>query len=136
MAFITGAQPGMQASRSSSRWRIAPVISERTMMAARNWHMIFTPYGFPEISDIYLKPTSFLDCDDPVVIEFARRAVASEADNVRKAVRLFYAVRDGFRYDPFAIWLAPGAFKASTVIKQGYGFCITKAVLLAAVRSG
>jgi transglutaminase-like putative cysteine protease len=95
--------------------------------------MIFTPYGFPEISDIYLESTSFLDCDDPVVIEFARRAVASETDNVRKAVRLFYAVRDGFRYDPFAIWLAAGAFRASTVIKQGYGFCITKAVLLAAV---
>jgi transglutaminase-like putative cysteine protease len=95
--------------------------------------MIFTPYGFPEISDIYLQPTTFLDCDDPVVIEFARRAVASATDNVGKAVRLFYAVRDGFRYDPFAIWLAPDAFKASTVIKQGYGFCITKAVLLAAV---
>jgi transglutaminase-like putative cysteine protease len=95
--------------------------------------MIFTPYGFPETGDIYLQPTSFLDCDDPAVIEFARRAVGSETDNVRKAVRLFYAVRDGFRYDPFAIWLAPEAFKASTVIKQGYGFCITNAVLLAAV---
>jgi transglutaminase-like putative cysteine protease len=95
--------------------------------------MIFTPYGYPEPSDLYLAPTSFLDCDDPAVIDFAREAVGSETGEVGKAVRLFYAVRDRFRYDPFAIWLAPAAFKASTVIHQGYGFCITKAVLLAAV---
>ena len=95
--------------------------------------MIFTPYGLPDLNERYLEPTSFLDSDDPAVIEFAKRAVAAETDPLRKAVRLFYAVRDGFRYDPFSIWLSPEAFKASTVVGQGYGFCITKAVLLAAV---
>ena len=94
--------------------------------------MIFTPYGLPEPGDAYIGRTSFLDIDHPLVAEFAKAAVGKETDPVRKAVRLFYAVRDGFRYDPFAIWLAPEAFKASTVIEQGYGFCITKAVLLAA----
>lgn len=94
--------------------------------------MIFTPYGMPEPSDDYLRPTFFLDTDNHAVADFARNAVGAERDPVNKAVRLFYAVRDGFRYDPFAIWLAPEAFKASTVVEQGYGFCITKAVLLAA----
>lgn len=95
--------------------------------------MIFTPYGFPEVGEAYLRPTFFLDSDDGTVSDFASDAVGSETDPTEKAVRLFYAVRDGFRYDPFAIWLAPKAFKASIIVEQGYGFCITKAVLLAAV---
>jgi transglutaminase-like putative cysteine protease len=94
--------------------------------------MIFTPYGLPEQDDAYLAPTFFLDSDNPEVVAFTEQAIGSETDPVGKAVRLFNAVRDGFRYDPFAIWLAPEAFKASTVIRNGYGFCITKAVLLAA----
>jgi len=94
--------------------------------------MIFTPYGMPEPGEVYLAPTYFLDIDSRIVAEFAREAVGGEVDPVKKAIKLFYAVRDGFRYDPFAIWLAPEAFKAGTVVEQGYGFCITKAVLLAA----
>ncbi len=94
--------------------------------------MIFTPYGLPELGERYLDPTFFLDSHDQTVIAFANRAIDGETDPLRKGVRLFYAVRDSFRYDPFSIWLAPEAFKASTVVEQGYGFCITKAVLLAA----
>ena len=69
--------------------------------------MIFTPYGLPEMDDAYLAPTYFLDSDDPVVVDFARRAAGDETDPTVIAVKLFYAVRDEFRYDPFAIWLAP-----------------------------
>lgn len=94
--------------------------------------MIFTPYGLPEPGDAYLAPTYFLDHDNALVTDFARRAADGETDPVKVAVKLFYAVRDEFRYDPFAIWLAPEKFQASIVVKQGYGFCITKAVLLAA----
>ena len=94
--------------------------------------MIFTPYGLPETAEAYLAPTYFLDSDAAVVADFAKRAAGDETDPCRVAVKLFYAVRDEFRYDPFAIWLAPEKFQASIVVKQGYGFCITKAVLLAA----
>lgn len=94
--------------------------------------MIFTPYGLPEPGEAYLAPTYFLDHDNALVADFARRAAGGETDPVKVAVKLFYAVRDEFRYDPFAIWLAPEKFQASIVVKQGYGFCITKAVLLAA----
>jgi transglutaminase-like putative cysteine protease len=94
--------------------------------------MIFTPYGLPDVTASYLEPTYFLDADEQSVAAFAEQAAGGEPDPVKRAVRLFYAVRDEFRYDPFAIWLAPDAFKASIVIRQGYGFCITKAVLLAA----
>ena len=49
-----------------------------------------------------------------------------------KAVALYYAVRDQFRYDPYRIDLRPEAMKASAILSRGYGFCITKATLLAA----
>jgi transglutaminase-like putative cysteine protease len=47
-------------------------------------------------------------------------------------VALYYAVRDGFRYDPYRIDLTPAGMKASAVIEKGYGWCVTKAALLAA----
>jgi MFS family permease len=56
--------------------------------------MIFTPYGFPDVSPDYLAPTFFLDSDHPAVVEFAKKAVGSETDSVRKAIKLFYAVRE------------------------------------------
>jgi len=94
--------------------------------------MIFTPYGLPEPEPAYLAPTAFLDFDDGPVRAFVERVVGAETVAVRKAVRLFYAVRDEIRYDPFAIRLVPAAFKASTVVRDGRAFCIPKAVLLAA----
>ena len=77
--------------------------------------MIFTPYGLPEMGEAYLAPTYFLDSDAAVVADFAKRAAGDETDPSRVAVKLFYAVRDEFRYDPFAIWLAPEKFQASIV---------------------
>jgi transglutaminase-like putative cysteine protease len=94
--------------------------------------MIFTPYGLPEPGADYLAPTAFLDFDDRLVRDFTARVVGTETDAVRKAVKLFYAVRDEIRYDPFAITLEPAAFTASTVLRDARAFCIPKAVLLAA----
>ena len=47
-------------------------------------------------------------------------------------MRLFYAVRDLVRYDPYSIRMTPECFRASTVVREGGAFCIPKAVLLAA----
>jgi len=79
-----------------------------------------------------VRPTRFLDADHPRVIAFAHRATAGRADPVERAVALYYAVRDGFRYDPYRIDLRPDAMRASALVDRGYGFCIPKAVLLAA----
>jgi transglutaminase-like putative cysteine protease len=80
----------------------------------------------------YCLATGFLDSDHPDVIDFARNAVASTPEDVEKAVALFYAVRDGIRYDPNHIDLRPAAMRASAVACRGSGFCVSKAVLLAA----
>lgn len=48
------------------------------------------------------------------------------------AVRLYYAVRDGFLYDPYLFDMSEQGLKASQVIEMGRGFCVPKAALLAA----
>jgi transglutaminase-like putative cysteine protease len=80
----------------------------------------------------YLASTRFLDHDTPSVRAFAQGAVTGETDAVARAVRLFYAVRDGWRYDPFAITLDPRAYVASEILAGEGCYCIPKAILLAA----
>ena len=80
----------------------------------------------------YLRPASFVDCDHPAVVEYAKEAVGRESTDIGKAKALFYAVRDDIRYDPYKIDLRPEAMRASAALSKKYGFCITKAVLLAA----
>ena len=80
----------------------------------------------------YLAPTRFLDYDTPAVREFAREVVTGETDAVSNAVKLFYAVRDGWRYDPFSMTLDPAHYVASRILAGGGCYCIPKAILLAA----
>lgn len=82
---------------------------------------------------IYLKATSFIDCDSPKVIKFAKNTIKNEISDIDKAVKMYYAVRDLIYYDPYRIKLEPDALKASAVLERQYGFCIPKAVLLAAL---
>lgn len=84
-------------------------------------------------ADPSLQPTPIVDSDHPAVIAFAQDAVAGLTDEREKAVRLYYAVRDGFRYDPYQVELSVEGLRASGVIEAGYGWCVSKAVLLAAV---
>ena len=79
-----------------------------------------------------LSPSYFIDSDAPKIIEFSRSTVLNEVAPVRQAVALYYAVRDGFRYDPYDISLDAEAFKASNILSSGKGWCVTKAILLAA----
>lgn len=81
-----------------------------------------------------LLPTAFVDFDHPEVARFALDAAGPDSDDARtRAVRLYYAVRDGIRYDPYGIELSVRGLRASTVLAQGRGWCVNKAVLLAAV---
>lgn len=80
----------------------------------------------------YLAPGRFADSDHPAVIAFARR-VADPAMSTREiAVKLYYAVRDEFIYDPYYFDISEQGLKASHVIELGRGFCVPKAALLAA----
>jgi len=80
----------------------------------------------------YLEPTFYIDSDSPVVIEFARAHAKGETEK-DKAIRLFRAVRDEIIYDPYNIRLFPEEYKASVIIGKRRGYCVAKAIALAAV---
>jgi len=79
-----------------------------------------------------LAPTALIDSDHPDVIAFARQHAVGDTERER-AVSLYLAVRDAFRYDPYRIDLSPQGMRASSVIAQGSGWCVPKAALMAAV---
>ncbi len=79
-----------------------------------------------------LAATSLIDSDHPAIIAFARAHDAG-ASLRERAVALTYAVRDRIRYDPYKFDLSPHGMRASTAVTLGYGWCVPKAALLAAV---
>lgn len=81
---------------------------------------------------VCLTPTAFVDADHPQVVAFARAHSAGHADTVDQAVALYYAVRDGIRYDPYSIDLSVRGLSASHTLELGRGWCVSKSVLLAA----
>ena len=83
------------------------------------------------MTDPTLGPTALIDSDHPAVAGFAARH-ARGSDDRERAVALYYAVRDGFRYDPYRIDLSPEGMRASTVLARGHGWCVPKATLLTA----
>jgi transglutaminase-like putative cysteine protease len=76
---------------------------------------------------------TFVESDHPDVVAFAEEATDGATTDREKAVALFYAVRDGIRYDPWAISSQdPETYRASTVVRDRVSFCIPKSVLLCA----
>lgn len=89
-----------------------------------------------EIDQAWLQPTWFIDSDHPRVKAFADQAVGQRRDETDRAVALFLAVRDGFRYDPYGFGNEPEDYKASSVAASTSNWCTPKSVLLtAAARS-
>lgn len=80
----------------------------------------------------YLQPTACVDSDAPAVRAFTARVTEGAASARERAVRLFYAVRDEIRYDPYGVVLTPEYLRATSVLERGTGFCVAKAVVLAA----
>jgi len=78
----------------------------------------------------YLVPTSVIDSDSKVVQEKANSLVESSQNQIERARSIYYYVRDEIAYDVYTP-LFP--FQASSTLMRGYGFCIHKAILLAAL---
>jgi transglutaminase-like putative cysteine protease len=79
-----------------------------------------------------LNPTAMVDSDHDAVREFTGQHSSESHGDRDNAVTLYYAVRDGFRYDPYSIDLTVGGLRASHVLEIERGWCVTKAILLAA----
>lgn len=78
----------------------------------------------------FLKPTFYFDADSETVRAFAQKAAGDVATNTGKAVKLFYAVRDGIRYDPYRILVKREEFRASEILQSQSAYCVPKAIAL------
>jgi transglutaminase-like putative cysteine protease len=80
----------------------------------------------------FTEPTSYIDSDSPDIRRFASESAGTSGRKKEQAVSLYYAVRDGFTYNPYCLTLDRSHYKASYVLERREGFCIQKAILLAA----
>ena len=82
--------------------------------------------------EAYRQSADLIDSDDPKITAYASRTAGGGSDR-EKALRLYYAVRDDLRYDPYNTPMRREAYRASTTLATGHGFCINKAGVFAAV---
>ena len=85
------------------------------------------------MDQIYLAPTDIIDSDSKPIIEYAREVVDKANNPVEQAVKLYYVVRDGIRYDPYYPFYRPEHYRASNVLQHGRGYCVPKTSLLCAL---
>jgi len=79
-----------------------------------------------------LAATETVVSDHSKVIAFAERHAQTAKTPRETATRLYYAVRDGFRYDPYGVDVSIAALRADHTLDIGRGWCVSKAILLAA----
>jgi transglutaminase-like putative cysteine protease len=83
--------------------------------------------------DIYLRPTSTIDCDNKLIKEKAQELVREQQEVPSKAKYLFYFVRDEIAYNLYVPSDKPEYYRASRILQENKGFCIQKAALLTAL---
>ena len=84
-----------------------------------------------EDMSIYLQPTEFFDFDKKGVYEKAHEITKGITFEKEKAIKLFYWVRNEIKYNMMTYNPKIKAnFKASTTLRRGDGFCVSKSILL------
>ncbi len=84
-----------------------------------------------------LKTTFFMDYEHPLIKEKVKELIEGipEDDDIGKAVKLFYFVRDQIRYSVRNTRESYNKenWKSSLTLKTGFAFCIPKSILLASL---
>ncbi len=83
-----------------------------------------------------LASTEFIDAEHEDVVRMRHRVTAGAGDERLRAARLFAAVRDEVRYSVRVDFGDRSGYRASATLARGAGFCVQKAVLLAALLRG
>ncbi len=83
--------------------------------------------------EIYLTPGPCIDSEHQSIVALAQRLTDSRASQRENAIALYYWVRDEIRYNPYGLGLTLEDQKASHTLAAGQGWCVTKAILLAAL---
>jgi transglutaminase-like putative cysteine protease len=82
----------------------------------------------------FLVSTAFVDSSSSEVRAFVSRSLegAQDLSATDKAIRLFEAVRDQIKYNPFDIGTTEDDYRASQIAGKPSNYCVPKAILLAA----
>jgi transglutaminase-like putative cysteine protease len=82
----------------------------------------------------FLVSTAFVDSASPEVRGFVSRSLdgAQDLSATGKAIRLFEAVRDRIKYNPFDVGTSEDDYRASQIAGKSSNYCVPKAILLAA----
>ena len=88
-----------------------------------------------EDMSLYLSPTSIIDSDNPAVLEYSKKVLKNldSDDHTDIAIALYNRVRDDFLYNPYIAFHREEAYRASVVLQEGKGYCVSKASLLCAL---
>lgn len=81
------------------------------------------------INDTYLNSTHLIDFHHSVVEAFRKSLNLDGKSDKEKVLAIYYAVRDGIRYNPFDIRFEAEALKADQVLQKRHGHCVDKALL-------
>ena len=65
-------------------------------------------------------------------MSYVEDVVAGIEQDTQRTVAVYYAIRDGILYDPYSAEISVAGLKATTVLKERRGWCVSKAILLAA----
>ncbi len=80
--------------------------------------------------DQYLQDSYFLDYHEPIVSSFVKEHIDRTMTDVQKAVSLYHAVRDRWKYRANVIYFNEVDWKCSVIMQREEGHCLDKAILL------
>ena len=86
----------------------------------------------PEDLSAYTRPSNTVTSDSEAIRRFVHQHAAHLPEPRAQAVSLYYAVRDGIRYDPYTLSISPEKLRPAHTLKTGRGWCVAKAIVLAA----
>ena len=81
----------------------------------------------------YLRCTEIIDCDTESVREKAIETTKGLKTDKKKAIALYYFVRDKIKHNAYTPLYDPSRYKASSTLEAGHGMCQNKAILLVAL---
>ncbi len=73
-----------------------------------------------------------IDPQDPAIVDFVQTHCPEYLSPTNKAIRLYYTVRDSFKYNPLLISFRLEDNRASKIMEKKEGHCIAKAMFLCA----
>ena len=82
--------------------------------------------------DTYLQATPLMDADHPEIVAYAKTITQGSVSDQQRAIRIYYAIRDNWRYNPYHISLNAEALQASHILRKRDGHCLDKAILMIA----